>query len=84
MGSSFEQTKITFTQGYFVPSFFTQDYFVQSLVKIGPVVLKKILFEFVNIVSQLWNYLPLKKDGVLHLKKFESPTPYNDWCKVWL
>ena len=34
MGPSFEQTKITFTQGYFVPSF----------VEIGPVVLEKKIF----------------------------------------
>ena len=39
---------------------------------------------FVNIFSLFCNYLPLKKGLSLHLNKFESPSPKNALCKVWL
>ena len=39
---------------------------------------------FSNIFLLFYNYLTLKKGGVLHLKKFESPSPKNVLCKVWL
>ena len=41
-------------------------------------------FKFVNIFSQFCNYLPLEKDGALHLNKLESPTHKDDLCQVWL
>ena len=31
-----------------------------------------------------FNYLPLGKCGVLHLNKFECPSPKNTLCQVWL
>ena len=42
-----------------------------SLVEIGSVVLEKIFF-LVNVFSLFRNYLPLEKDGALHLNKVES------------
>ena len=44
-----------------------------SLVEIGPVVLEKKIFNFVNVFSLFHNYLPLEKGGALHLNKIESP-----------
>ena len=49
---------------------FTQGCFVLSLVEIGSVVQeKKMYFRYFG------NYLPLEKDGSLHLNKLESPYP---------
>ena len=42
-----------------------------SLVEIGPVVLEKKIFNFINVFSLFRNYLPLEKGGVLHLNKLE-------------
>ena len=55
-----------------------------SFVKIGPVVLEKTIFKFVNIFTQFRNYLPLEKSGAFHLNKPESPSPRNDLRQVWL
>ena len=74
-GSSFKQTWIPFIQGCTVP----------SLVETGSVVLeKKIFFNFVNVFALFRNYLPLVKGWALHLNNFESPSPKNELCKVWL
>ena len=55
-----------------------------SLVEIGPVVLKKIFLNFVNVFSLFRNYLRLEKGGALHLNKLESPSPKDAFCQVWL
>ena len=56
-----------------------------SLVDIGHVILeRKIFFNFVNEFSLFRDYLPLEKGGALHLNKFESPSPKNALCQVWL
>ena len=36
--------------------------------------------------TTLWgrNYLLLEKDGALHLNKFESPSPKDALCQVWM
>ena len=39
---------------------------------------------FVNVFSQLCNYLPLEKAGALHLNKLESPSPKDALCQFWL
>ena len=39
---------------------------------------------FVNVFSLFRNYLPLEKGGALHLNKFESPSPKDALCQVWL
>ena len=72
-GPSFEQTWIPFTQGCFVP----------SLVEIGSVVLEKNIFSSIYFLL-FHNYLPLEKDGALHLNKLESPSPKNALCWVWI
>ena len=55
-----------------------------SLVEIGPVVLEKKIFNFVNVFSLFRNYLPFAKGGALHLNRFESPSPKDTLCQVWL
>ena len=54
---------------------FTQWCFVLSLVEIGPGVLEKKIFKFVNLFLLFPNYLPFGKAMALHLKKLESPLP---------
>ena len=41
-------------------------------------------FNFINVFSLFRNYLPLEKGGALHLNKFESPSPKDALCQVWL
>ena len=41
-------------------------------------------FNFVNVFSLFRNYLPLEKNGALHLNKVESPSPKDGLCLVWL
>ena len=60
-----------------------EGYFVPNLVEIGPVVLEKIL-NFVNVFSLYCNYLPLEKDGALHLNKHKFPSLKDVLCQVWL
>ena len=45
---------------------------------------RRIFLKFIKIFSLFRNYLPLEKDGVLHLNKFESPSPKDALCHVWL
>ena len=40
--------------------------------------------KFVNVFSLIPYYLPLEKGVVLHLKKFESPSPKEALCQIWL
>ena len=53
-----------------------------SLVEIGPVVSgeEDFFFNSVNVFSLFLNYLPLEKDGALHLNKLESPLPKDALC----
>ena len=53
---------------------FNQGCFVPSLVEIGPLFWRR----------RFLNYLPLEKDGTLHLNKLESSTPKDALCQVWL
>ena len=39
---------------------------------------------FVNILSLIRNYLPLKKGVALHLNKLKFPPPKDAKCQVWL
>ena len=38
----------------------------------------------VNVFSLFHNYLPLDKEGTLHLNKLESPSSKDALCQVWL
>ena len=58
-------------------------WFVPSLVKIGPVVLKKKIFYFVNVFSLFCYYLPLWNDVALYLNKLQSPSPKDALYQVW-
>ena len=68
-GSSLEQTWILFIQGCFVP----------SLVKIGPVILEKIVFNFVNVSSLFRYYQPFERMGPFNWKTWIS---FTKWCLV--
>ena len=39
---------------------------------------------FVNLFLLFRNYLPLEKDGALHLNKLESLSPKDALCQAWL
>ena len=39
---------------------------------------------FVNVFTLFPNYLPLKKDGAIHLNNLESPSRKDALCQVWL
>ena len=45
---------------------------------------RKIFLNFVNVFSLYRNYLPLEKNGALHLKILKSPSPKDALCLVWL
>ena len=45
---------------------------------------RRRFLNFVNVFSLFPNYLPLEKDGALHLNKLESPSPKDALCQVWL
>jgi hypothetical protein len=72
-GFYFEQFRIPFTQGKFVP----------SLIEIGMLVLKKI-FKIVSVFLLFPYYLPLEYGVALHMNKSDSPLPKDDLCQLWL
>ena len=56
----------------------------QVCLKLAQWCWRRRLLNFVNVFSQLRNYLPLEKGWALHLNKLESPSPKNALCQVWL
>jgi hypothetical protein len=57
------------------------------MIEFGKLVLEKKIFKNIKILSAILlfcYYLPLEKGYSLHLNKFESPSPKNDLCQVWL
>ena len=54
------------------------------MVEIGPLVLERKIFKFVDEFSLFRNYLPLEKGGTFHLNKLDSPLANDDLCPVWL
>ena len=54
------------------------------MIEIGQLVLKKRFSKFINVFSLFRNYMLLEKGGALHLNKFESPSPNDALCQVWL
>lgn len=64
---------------------FIQGCFLQNVVEIGPVVLKKKnSLKVVNTSSLCWYYRPLDKGMVLLLNKHESPSRIGAFSQVWL
>ena len=57
---------------------------MQSLVEIGPVVLKKKTLKFLQCISLFHYYLPLEKDGDLHLYKLNLLYPRMYCAKLKL
>ena len=71
----FEQILITCAQGGFV----------LCLVEIGPVVLEKKIFKYLQYNFTFSLLSPLFEKGVaLYLNNFESPPPKDALCQVWL
>ena len=56
----------------------------QDWLKLAQWFWRRRFFKFVNVFFLFHNYLPLEKGGVLHLNKFESPSPKDALCQVWL
>jgi hypothetical protein len=63
-GPLFEQFRIPFTQGWFMP----------SLIEIGLLILERFLKIF-SVFLLFCDYLPLEKGNPLHLNNLESPSP---------
>ena len=42
------------------------------------------VFKFVNVFLLFCNYLPLENGMALHLNTFESPSPKDAFCQIWL
>ena len=63
-----------------------KDALCQVWLKLAQLFWRRRFFKFVKVFSQFRNYLPLEKDGALHLSKLESPSPnnalYQDWLKL--
>ena len=47
-------------------------------------VFRRRFLNFIIVFSLFRNYLPLEKGVSLHLNKFESPSPKDALCQVWL
>ena len=45
---------------------------------------RRRFLNFDNVFSLFRNYLPLKKDGVLHFNKLESSSLKDASCQIWL
>ena len=61
-----------------------KDALCQDWLKLAQWFWRRRLFNFVNVFSLFRNYVPLEKDGALHLYKLESPSPRDTLCQVWL
>ena len=72
-GPSFYQNWFPFTQGCFVP----------KLVKVGPVILEKKIFEFRQCIFAILLFFPFGKGRVFYLNKLDSPSPKDALCQLW-
>ena len=59
-----------------------KDALCQVWMKLAQLFFRTRFLKFVNVFSLFLNYLPLKKGGVLHLNKLESPSPMNALCQL--
>ena len=56
----------------------------QLWLKLAQFLRKRRFLNFVNVFSLFRNYLPFEKGRAIHLNKFESPSPKDALCEVWL
>ena len=61
-----------------------KDALCQVWLKLAQWFWRRRFFNIVNVFSLFLNYLPLEKDGALHLNKLQSPSPKDALCLVWL
>ena len=61
-----------------------KDALCQVGLKLDQCFWRRRFLNFVNVFSLLRNYLPLEKNGALHLKILKSPSPKDALCLVWL
>jgi hypothetical protein len=61
-----------------------QRWFVPSLIKIGPVVLEKMILKDPIPFLHFCDYLPFEEDLVLYFNKRESPLSRDTLYQVWL
>ena len=60
------------------------DALCQVSLKLAQWFWKRGFFNFVNVFSQIYNYLPLEKGGAIHLNKLKTPSLRDTLCQVWL
>ena len=65
-------------------SLLPKDALCQVWLKLAKWFWRRRFFNFVNVFSLFCNYLPLEKDGALHLNKLVSPLTKDALCQVWL
>jgi hypothetical protein len=70
----FEQFKIPFNQGRFIP----------SLIEIGLLVLEKKIFKNLQCIFTLLLLSPLREEQSPSYKQFKIPSPKDDLRQVWL
>ena len=61
-----------------------KDALCQVYLKLAQWFLRRRLLNFINVYSLFHNYLPLEKDVAVDLNIFESPSPKDSLCQVWL
>ena len=61
-----------------------KDALCQVNLKLAQWFLRRRLLNFINVYSLFHNYLPLEKDVAVDLNIFESPSPKDSLCQVWL
>ena len=61
-----------------------KDALCQIWLKLAQRFWRRIFLNFVNVFSLSRNDHPLEKGWTLHLNKFESPSPKDALCQVWL
>jgi hypothetical protein len=64
--------------------FYTQGWFLSSLIEIGLLVLEKRIFKNFSAFLLFCYDLPLEKVVPLHLNNLESSSPKDDLCQIWL
>ena len=58
-----------------------KDALCQVWLKLAQWFRRRRLLKFVNVFLLFGNYLPLEKDGTLHLNKLKSPSPKDENVK---
>ena len=61
-----------------------KDALCQAWLKLALWFFRRIFLKLVNVILQLQYHLPLEKGMALNFNKFESQSPMDALCQVWL